>query len=76
MNFDLGVVFIVFFEQIVLDVVYVLNIFFVVGENILIIIVIDGNGNLEVLDYVLIVNDSCVFEVYGLGDMNVEIFVC
>lgn len=56
--------------------VYVLNIFFVVGENILIIIVIDGNGNLEVLDYVLIVNDSCVFEVYGLGDMNVEIFVC
>lgn len=46
------------------------------GENMLIIMVIDGNGNLEVLDYVLIVNDNCVFEVYGLGNMNVEIFVC
>lgn len=75
-NPDPGAAPTVSFEQIALDAAYVLNIFLAVGENTLTITATDGNGNSEVLDYVLTVNDSRAPEVYGPGDMNVEIPAC
>ncbi|MEQ8703911.1 MAG: T9SS type A sorting domain-containing protein [Phaeodactylibacter sp.] len=64
------------FAQIAPDAAYIIDLFLAVGENTLTITATDGNGNSEVLDYVLTVNDSRAPEVYGPGNMNVEIPAC
>lgn len=62
--------------QIGQDAAYIIDLFLAVGDNTLTITTTDGNGNTEVLEYVLTVNDSRAPEIYGPGDMNVQIPAC
>jgi hypothetical protein len=64
------------FGQIGVDAAFAIDLFLAVGENTVSITATDGNGNTEVLDYVLTVNDSRAPEAFGPGDMNVEIPAC
>lgn len=70
-NNNFGVFLIVLVIQDVVDVVYVVNIFVVVGMNVVMFSVIDENGNNMILIFIIEVLDVCIFEIYGFGDMQV-----
>ncbi|MEQ8705659.1 MAG: hypothetical protein RIC19_17155 [Phaeodactylibacter sp.] len=64
------------FTQGVIDAAYVLDIFAATGTNTLTISATDENGNNTTISYTIEVIDSRAPEIYGPGDISVEIPAC